>query len=82
MRNIALFLTYEGTAYHGWQMQKGLATVQQTLEKAISMVVSRCRCPCQMLCGEFPHNLHHSCGPYPVCAQHPSSYGYRGDKGL
>lgn len=40
MRNIALFLTYEGTAYHGWQMQKNLATVQQTLEKAISMVVS------------------------------------------
>ena len=40
MRNIALFLTYEGTAYHGWQMQKNLATVQQTLEKAISMVVA------------------------------------------
>lgn len=39
MRNIALFLTYEGTAYHGWQMQKGLPTVQQTLEKAISMIV-------------------------------------------
>ena len=39
MRNIALFLTYEGTAYHGWQMQKNLATVQQTLQKAISMVV-------------------------------------------
>ena len=34
MRNIALFLTYEGTAYHGWQSQKNLATVQQTLEKA------------------------------------------------
>ena len=27
MRNIALFLTYEGTAYHGWQSQKNLATV-------------------------------------------------------
>ncbi len=39
MRNIAVFLTYEGTAYHGWQMQKNLATVQQTLEKAIAMVV-------------------------------------------
>ena len=39
MRNIALFLTYEGTAYHGWQMQKNLSTVQQTLEKAIGMVV-------------------------------------------
>ena len=39
MRNIALFLTYEGTAYHGWQTQKNLSTVQQTLEKAIGMVV-------------------------------------------
>ena len=38
MRNIVLFLTYEGTAYHGWQMQKNLATVQQTLEKAIAML--------------------------------------------
>ena len=40
MRNIAIFLSYLGTTYHGWQMQKNLATVQQTLEKAISMVVS------------------------------------------
>jgi len=39
MRNIALFLTYEGTAYHGWQMQKNLATVQETMEKAVAMVV-------------------------------------------
>ena len=36
MRNIALFLTYEGTAYQGWQSQKNLATVQQTLEKIIN----------------------------------------------
>ena len=39
MRNIALFLTYEGTAYHGWQMQKNLPTIQETMEKAIAMVV-------------------------------------------
>ena len=39
MRNIVLFLTYLGTAYHGWQMQKNLPTVQETLEKAIAMVV-------------------------------------------
>ena len=39
MRNIALFLTYEGTAYHGWQMQKNISTVQETMEKAIAMVV-------------------------------------------
>ena len=39
MQNVALFLTYLGTAYLGWQSQKNLATVQETLEKAISMVV-------------------------------------------
>ena len=39
MRNIALFLRYLGTAYHGWQTQKNLSTVQQTVEKAAAMVV-------------------------------------------
>ena len=39
MRNICLFLSYLGTAYHGWQMQKDLPTVQQTMEKAIEMIV-------------------------------------------
>ena len=39
MRNIALKLTYVGTAYHGWQMQKNAATVQETLEVALSSVV-------------------------------------------
>ena len=34
MRNIALFLTYLGTAYHGWQVQKELTTVAGTLEAA------------------------------------------------
>ena len=35
MRNIALTLMYDGTAYHGWQMQKRDVTVAETLEKAI-----------------------------------------------
>ena len=39
MRNIALILTYLGTDYHGWQVQKNLSTVAQTLEKAAQMVV-------------------------------------------
>ena len=39
MRNIALFLSYLGTGYHGWQSQKNLTTVQETLEKAVAMVV-------------------------------------------
>ena len=33
MRNIALFLTYLGTRYHGWQVQKNLPTVAETLKR-------------------------------------------------
>lgn len=39
MRNIALFLTYVGSAYHGWQVQKNNITVGETLEKACARVV-------------------------------------------
>lgn len=39
MRNIALKLTYVGTAYHGWQIQKNAVSVQETLETALSSVV-------------------------------------------
>lgn len=39
MRNIALKLMYDGTAYHGWQVQKRDRTVAETLEKALSAVV-------------------------------------------
>ena len=38
-RNIALRLSYTGTAYHGWQVQKNAASVAETLEKALSSVV-------------------------------------------
>lgn len=38
-RNIALKLMYNGTAYHGWQVQKNAVTVAETLEKALSTVV-------------------------------------------
>jgi len=39
VRNIALFLTYEGTAYHGWQVQKSDITIGQTMEDAVSAIV-------------------------------------------
>ncbi len=38
-RNIALKLSYTGTAYHGWQRQKNALSVSETLEKALSSVV-------------------------------------------
>lgn len=39
VRNIALKLTYVGTAYHGWQIQKNAVTVEETLEAALASVV-------------------------------------------
>lgn len=39
MRNIALSLCYEGTAYHGWQVQKNDVTVGGTMEHAAAMVL-------------------------------------------
>lgn len=35
MRNIKLKLQYDGTAYHGWQIQKNAVTVQETVKKAL-----------------------------------------------
>ena len=39
MKNIALILKYEGSAYHGWQVQKTDVSVAATLERAAEMVV-------------------------------------------
>ena len=38
MRNIALIIMYNGTAYHGWQVQKTEISVAETLERGLSMV--------------------------------------------
>ena len=38
MRNIALKLMYNGTAYHGWQVQKTVSSVCETMEKGLSKV--------------------------------------------
>ncbi len=59
MRNIALLLIYEGTAYHGWQRQQGLATVQETLEKAVAMVTGA---PSHVRgCGRTDAGVHAKC---------------------
>lgn len=39
MRNIALCLKYDGSRYHGWQVQKNAVTVAQTLQNAAGRVL-------------------------------------------
>lgn len=39
MRNIKLTLAYDGTTYHGWQVQPGVPTVQGDLNSAISRLL-------------------------------------------
>ena len=38
MRNIALRLSYDGSNYHGWQVQKNEISVAETLETALTKV--------------------------------------------
>lgn len=38
MRNIKLTLKYDGSAYHGWQLQKNAVTVQQVVCEAINKI--------------------------------------------
>ena len=38
MRNIALKLMYNGTAYHGWQVQRNAVTVCETLQNALAKI--------------------------------------------
>ncbi len=38
MRRIKIQLSYDGTDYHGWQVQPGLETIQGVLEKVLSEI--------------------------------------------
>ena len=40
MRNIKLKIQYDGTDYHGWQIQKNDITVQETVKKAVQKIVN------------------------------------------
>ncbi len=40
-RNIKLTLSYDGTAYHGWQAQRNADTIQQRLADALRTLTSR-----------------------------------------
>src|SRR5579862_2817082 len=41
MRRIRIQVCYDGTDYHGWQVQPGLATIQGTLEQVFGEIEGR-----------------------------------------
>lgn len=41
MRNIKLKIEYDGTDYHGWQIQSNLPTIQGEIESVLSKITSR-----------------------------------------
>lgn len=41
MRNLLLTISFDGSAYHGWQVQKNAVTVQQTLQHAMEHICSK-----------------------------------------
>ena len=56
MRNIALRLSYDGSAYHGWQVQKNDVTVAETLETALTKI---CGHPVKTVgCGRTDAGVH------------------------
>lgn len=56
MRNVAIFLSYCGTAYHGWQVQKTQVTVGETVEQAVKAV---CGHPAHVTgCGRTDAGVH------------------------
>ena len=56
MRNIALRLSYDGSAYHGWQVQKNEISVAETLETALTKI---CGHPVKTVgCGRTDAGVH------------------------
>ncbi len=41
MRNLFLKIQFDGTAYHGWQVQQNALTVQETLQDALEQICSK-----------------------------------------
>ena len=56
MKNIALRLSYDGSRYHGWQVQKNEISVAQTLEDALTKI---CGHPVKTVgCGRTDAGVH------------------------
>ncbi|MBQ5788555.1 MAG: tRNA pseudouridine(38-40) synthase TruA [Oscillospiraceae bacterium] len=71
-RTIILHLCYDGSCYHGWQIQKNAVTVQETLEHALSAVCGR---PVKTVgCGRTDAGVHarHYCVSFRTTAGIPA----------
>ena len=56
MRNVALRLSYDGSSYHGWQVQKTEVSVAETLETALTKI---CGHPVKTVgCGRTDAGVH------------------------
>lgn len=42
MRNVLLLLTYDGSAFHGWQIQENAVTVQEVFQNAMCKILGSC----------------------------------------
>ena len=51
MRNFRVTLGYDGSDFHGWQIQPGLRTVQQTLEEALARLTGEAQAALRRLAG-------------------------------
>lgn len=56
--NIKLYLQFDGTSYHGWQIQSNAPTVQQALSDAVFAVTKERLLPCG--CGRTDAGVHAS----------------------
>lgn len=59
MRNVAIRIMYDGSRYHGWQVQKTEITVAETLENALGKI---CGHPVKLIgCGRTDAGVHAQC---------------------
>lgn len=58
MKNIVLFLRYDGTNYHGWQSQKNGTTVQEVVSEAIRRLTGQPPLPELHGCGRTDAGVH------------------------
>ena len=71
-RNIAIRLSYTGTDYHGWQIQKNAETVQGTIQRTLSKILKE---PIKLVgCGRTDAGVHAEryCANFKTCSTIPA----------